>query len=83
MSNALDHVRHNCGIAGEEVAEMVDELEQQRDELLAELERAQKWIAHRGNGLPDHACAQCVPHSDILIEGFVCAYHTAIAKVKP
>lgn len=38
MSNALDHVRHNCGIAGEEVAEMVDELEQQRDELLAALD---------------------------------------------
>jgi len=27
--------------------------------------------------LPDHACAQCVPHSDILIDGFVCARHLA------
>lgn len=29
MSSALDHIRYNCGIAGEEVAGTVDELEAQ------------------------------------------------------
>ena len=40
MSNALDYVRNSCGIAGEEVAEMVDSLEKQRDELVAALDAA-------------------------------------------
>jgi hypothetical protein len=30
----------------------------------------------------DHACARCVPHSEILIDGFVCAYHRAEDALK-
>lgn len=41
--------------------------------------RMAKWIVQRGLELPDHACAQCVPHSDILKPDFVCAYHFAAA----
>jgi len=26
----------------------------------------------------DHACERCHPNSDLLIEGFVCAYHQAV-----
>ena len=47
MSNALDHVRYECGIAGEEVARLVDALERQladlqreRDELVGALKLA-------------------------------------------
>lgn len=48
---------------------------QQRDTLA-------RWIVMHGNPLGDHACAQCHPRSDILVHGFVCAYHLAekIAK---
>lgn len=38
-----------------------------------------KFILQNPQGLPDHACAQCVPHSDMLVSGFVCAYHQAAA----
>lgn len=31
----------------------------------------------------DHACSQCHPHSDVLIEGFACAYHTALSTQAP
>lgn len=27
----------------------------------------------------DHACAQCLPASDVVIDGFVCGYHRALA----
>jgi hypothetical protein len=35
-----------------------------------------KWIV-RQNVYPDHACAECVPHSDILKPGYLCPYHEA------
>lgn len=38
-----------------------------------------KWISMNPPALPDHACAQCVPHSDIIAPGFVCVYHDALA----
>ena len=47
MTSALEYVRTDCGMAGEEVADMVDALEaelkqvkQQRDELLAAINQA-------------------------------------------
>jgi len=36
-----------------------------------------KWIRRRETDLPDHACAECVPYSDMLKEGFRCAFHIA------
>lgn len=42
-------------------------------------DRWAKWIIQRGLGLPDHACAECVPHSDMLVAGFQCVYHEALA----
>lgn len=44
--------------------------------LLRQLDRVEPWQ----RGL-DHACAECVPHSDILVEGFRCAYHEGKALV--
>lgn len=45
MSTALDHVRHSCGIAGEEVAEQVDSLERENAALYARLEEEQAETA--------------------------------------
>ena len=42
-----------------------------------ELMRFAKWIVKRGPDLPDHACAECVPHSDMLKHGFKCVFHGA------
>jgi len=37
-----------------------------------------RWIfSHRGEYGLDHACKRCFPDGDILIKGFVCAYHKA------
>lgn len=38
-----------------------------------------KWIvAHKDQSFyGDHACQQCHPYSDMLVPGFVCAYHQA------
>jgi hypothetical protein len=40
-----------------------------------------KWISRRGADLPDHACAECVPHSEMIDAGFQCVYHQAIAAM--
>ena len=48
-------------------------------ELRKQLSEAYKWILNRGLDIPDHACVKCIPHSDVLIKGFVCAYHKASA----
>jgi hypothetical protein len=41
-----------------------------------------KWAKHivlfnDGRFYGDHACRECKPHSEILIEGFRCAFHEA------
>ena len=41
-----------------------------------------KWIAKRGNDLPDHACAECVPGGDLVKAGFQCVYHEALAAAE-
>ena len=42
------------------------------------LERLARWIVqHPPQYGGDHACAKCYPHSDILKDGFVCAFHEA------
>ena len=48
-----------------------------------ELAEAEKWILqHPAPHSPDHACRHCVPHSDILVDGFVCAYHRAAIRAR-
>lgn len=37
---------------------------------------AASWVI-RGGAHQDWACAQCVPHSDVLSPGFQCYYHRA------
>lgn len=41
-----------------------------------------KWIVQNHNGIPDHACAECVEWSEILIHGFQCNYHKAQAALE-
>ena len=43
MSDALDYVRNSCGIAGEQVAQMVDE----RDQCIDDLSRGRGELARR------------------------------------
>jgi hypothetical protein len=48
--------------------------------LRSDLESARKWITrYVPESFADHACAQCRPNSEILIEGFVCEFHKALA----
>jgi hypothetical protein len=44
---------------------------------------ANKWIRqHRTELDKDYACKECAPYSDMLIDGFQCAYHLALREVK-
>lgn len=45
--------------------------------LRKDADKMARYIVNHGRDLPDHACAQCVPHGDMLIAGFVCGYHRA------
>ncbi len=44
-----------------------------------EIYRLAEWLARNTDRwVKDHACARCVPHSDMLEEGFRCVPHQAI-----
>lgn len=49
------------------------------NERIAELTGIAKNVARLGDPPLDHACAECVPHSDIIVDGFQCYYHKAVA----
>lgn len=36
-----------------------------------------RWILHYPNDRRDHACSRCVPGGEIVVSGFVCAWHIA------
>lgn len=43
------------------------------------IEQLARWIAmHKPEFFMDWACKECVPHSDMLREGFQCSYHLAV-----
>lgn len=46
MTTALEHVRYSCGIAGEEVANYVDQLQAKISELEEEIERLNAELAN-------------------------------------
>jgi hypothetical protein len=55
------------------------------ESLRAERDAAYKFIRnHGGPDSPrfygDHACTQCHPSSEIIVEGFQCAYHKALSR---
>lgn len=53
-------------------------LRRENTALRSRLAEAEQWIRnHPPRFGGDHACAQCYPHSDVLVAGFVCAYHRA------
>lgn len=38
-----------------------------------------RWVINRGSNHPDHACIECVPWGDMVVKGFQCFYHQALA----
>jgi len=49
-------------------------------ELTAEVEQMASWIVRHGQKVTDHACADCLPGGEILVHGFRCGWHAAIAR---
>ena len=84
------------GVTHDQQEQEIERLREQRDDLQSDLTAARNALLRDGinhgellaalvkYGNPpfDWACKECVPHSDILIEGFACQYHAAIASVK-
>lgn len=50
-------------------------------ELIDDADRMAKWIVNRGQELRDHGCRECVGTGDLVVEGFRCGYHTALARI--
>lgn len=44
-----------------------------------EVEPLARWIVSHHVGSVDHACRECVPYGDVVIEGFRCAFHESRA----
>jgi len=40
-----------------------------------------EWFRQHRPELPDHACAECVPNSELIQPGFKCYYHESIAAL--
>ena len=73
------HNRYWIGHFGGCMACGKEKAEKERDEARAEVERMGQYIRKKGLDQIDHACVQCVPHGEIVIDGFLCAYHYALA----
>lgn len=71
MSDALDYVRNSCGIAGEEVADMVDALEAEiamlRNYRVVLSEEQKERFDLRCRDLMKWLCDNCHPHTTIII----------------
>lgn len=73
-----------------EQKEIIDRMDREAERLRCELSSSQASLARAGKllaewrpvGWVDHACRQCLPHGEIVRDGFVCAYHTALAAIK-
>jgi hypothetical protein len=64
------------------VADAIERLTAEREAALTLIRGLSKRIereAEHGSWLPDHACAECAPHSEILRDGFRCYRHRALA----
>ena len=51
-------------------------------ECRADAEQIAKWMTSHSEHVTNHACRECLPNGEILIDGFVCAWHKAIARSK-
>lgn len=72
LSYESDHVLLKAATALDAMPQLVDALES----LVKQFDR---------NGvrfLPDHACAECVPESEMLVAGFLCGNHAARAALR-
>jgi len=71
MTTALEHVRHGCGMAGEEVADMVDALQAEiaalkKRKLVLSQEQKERFNL-RTNDLVRWLFENCNPHTKIVI----------------
>lgn len=67
-------------VEAERRAELERQVEARREALASLSKRVEQDIASKDyRYLPDHACAECVPGGEILIEGFRCGRHGALA----
>ncbi len=69
---------------------LADKANRERCDLTCELAKQSadadsmaKWIASRGQARPDHACAECIGTGDLVVPGWSCGYHVAIARNAP
>lgn len=85
----------NPRIAASVYRQDAETLQRERDRMRSALCELVMWV--RGGGKAeasaawypggvfpkDHACAECVPGGDIVIEGFRCSWHAAVALARP
>ena len=83
MLQATDAYMNGYECAKNEARDAYEALRQQLEAAQKDAERFAKTLAKDNPlGSDDWACAQCHPNSDILIPGFICAVHAAIAATK-
>jgi len=56
-----------------------DERDVEIERLRAERDILARHIMNQPKGLPDWACGQCVSDPSMIVQGFVCGYHRALA----
>lgn len=67
MSDALEHVRYSCGIAGEEVANYVDQLQAKIAELSILLRRAASQVTKWAEIYGEHDPEWLPPAGDVRL----------------
>jgi hypothetical protein len=88
-ADTLRHVAETVSTRAHDLADRVQALEACRFLLERKLAQAQRWIrdaaeTRERDAKPfpvvfDHACAECIPHGEIVKPGFRCAVHEARA----
>lgn len=63
-----------------ELVDLIKAKDAEIDRLRGVLASADRWIIQRGRDLPDHACSECVPGGEMVVPGWLCAYHAAKAR---
>lgn len=78
------YVPPTVALVGEGIAKLTKERDTKNDlirRMREELQVMDKAILSSPRPMiPDHACVECAPTSDILIAGFRCHHHTALAR---
>lgn len=83
MEVVLNDLAQRLGVSArpkepEMLADAIETLRDAQVALLALSRHVEREFSHGRGWLPDHACARCVPHSDMILDGFACARHGAL-----